>query len=153
MDTTEMIPVECVRNLAEEVQELYEAIAARANHYFVARGSINGYHVDDWLRAERDLVVKPHYKLSCAKYSVVVEMVLPVRRTPGLRIRLAPAGMLIMTQPNSDGQRIFRIVGFPESIDAMFVSAEMTGNRLRVTAETANRPQNTHTSSAAAHSC
>jgi hypothetical protein len=30
MDTTEMIPVECVRNLAEEVQELYEAIAARA---------------------------------------------------------------------------------------------------------------------------
>ena len=39
MDTTEMIPVECVRNLAEEVQQLYEAIAARANHYFVARGT------------------------------------------------------------------------------------------------------------------
>jgi hypothetical protein len=136
MNTIDRIPVsiERVGNFAADVERLYKTITARAEEYFSGRGSVNGYDVDDWLAAERELVIKPEYTLATEDQKFVVEMALPGRQLGGLGIRVTPRDMLIYSQADRDNRRIFRIVRFPEMIDWARIAAEIGGNKLRVVA-------------------
>jgi hypothetical protein len=136
MSAMDRIPVsvERVGNFAADVERLYKTITAKAEEYFVGRGTVNGYDVDDWLAAERELVIKPEYTLSTEDHKFVIEMALPGRQFGSLGIRVTPRDMLIFSQADHDNRRIFRIVRFPEMIDWARVAAEMAGNKLRVVA-------------------
>src|SRR4029077_4214754 len=107
MHTTEIVPVERVGNLLADVERLYDAIAAKANQYSDDRGSVEGYHVDDWLRAETELVGKPKYKVIREKNNFTIEMALPETETFSVAIRVTPTGMLIMSKPDDNGRRVF----------------------------------------------
>jgi HSP20 family molecular chaperone IbpA len=140
MHTTEIVPVERVGNLLADVERLYDAIAAKANQYSDDRGSVEGYHVDDWLRAESELVVKPKYKLIREKHNFTVEMALPETETLSLAIRVTPTGMLITSKPDDNGRQVFQIIGFPEPIDWGSLHTEMKNRLLRVSAKAAENP-------------
>jgi hypothetical protein len=61
MDIMTSIPVRLIDSeratlLLEQVRE---RIAQRAYENFIERGGLDGHDVDDWLNAERELVVKP----------------------------------------------------------------------------------------------
>ena len=134
------MPIERVGNLLADVERLYDAIAAKANQYSDDRGSVEGYHVDDWLRAECELVVKPNYKVIREKLNFTVEIALPETETFSLAIRVTPTGMLITSKPNDNGRQVFQIVGFPKPIDWASLRTEMKGRLLRVSAKAAEDP-------------
>jgi hypothetical protein len=144
MSLTDRIPVsvERVGNFLADIEQLYDVISRKADEYFAGRGSVSGHDVDDWLSAEKDLVVKPAFKLSRQNGDFVVEMALPDAGVSGLLIRLTPNQMLISSKPDDSGRRVFRIVRFPETIDWASIDAVMIGNKLRVVAEVVPHPEN-----------
>lgn len=49
--------------IARRREALLEAIAQRAYELFEERGGVHGYHLEDWLRAERELTRLPQWTL------------------------------------------------------------------------------------------
>ncbi len=129
------VPVDRVLTLAGDVEKVYERMTVRVYEYFVERGCINGYEIDDWLRAENELLVKPRVELRREDRAFIVEMVLPDLDFKDLHIRVTPREMLV-TSPQRQGQQIYRVVRFPEEIDFTKVDAGFAGNTLRVIAAT-----------------
>lgn len=135
MSTTEKITisVQRVESLCAEVQSVYERIAAKAYEYFVEGGCINGHDVDDWVRAERELFLKPPVRLRREYSDFVIDIDLPDAEPADLQIRVTPQRMLLISVP-FEPRHIFRIVRFPEPIDCAGVHAEFYDGNLQVIA-------------------
>jgi len=127
------ISVQRVESLCVEVQNVYEKIAAKAYEYFVEGGCINGHDVDDWVRAERELLLKPTVRLYRENADFVIDVDLPDAEPADLQIRVTPQRMLLISVP-FEPKQIFRIVRFPEPIDCTGVHAEFYDGNLRVIA-------------------
>jgi hypothetical protein len=135
MSATERITisVQRVESLCAEVQSVYEKIAAKAYEYFVEGGCINGHDVDDWARAERELLLRPPVRLRRENSDFVIDVELPDAEPADLQIRVTPQRMLLISVP-FEPRQIFRIVHFPEPIDSAGVHAEFCEGNLRVIA-------------------
>src|SRR5262245_2017762 len=125
MNTIERTPVrvEHVASLCAEVQNVYARISAKAYEYFLEGGCINGHDVDDWIRAERELLLMPPVRLRRENTDFVVDVDLPDTQPGDLQIRVTPHRMLLISVP-FEPRQIFRIVRFPEPIDSSGVQAE-----------------------------
>ena len=133
------ISIERAGSFGAELERLYCAITAKAHEHLTERGFIAGYDVDDWLRAERDLVLKPEYTLSRQSQAFIVEITLPESEMPGLVIRFTPREMLISSDTNREGRRLFRIVRFPQIVDSVEICTDVCVNKLLVTARIAEQ--------------
>jgi HSP20 family molecular chaperone IbpA len=133
--SSERIPiaVEHVASLCAEVQEVYSRIAAKAYEYFLEGGCINGHDVDDWLRAEHELLFKPTVRLRREPSDFVVEVDLPGVEPADLQIRVTLQRMLLISVP-FEPRQIFRMVRFPEAIDTAGVQTGFYDGTLKVIA-------------------
>jgi hypothetical protein len=59
-----------------DAQPLHEEIALRAYGFFLQRGSVDGWDLDDWLQAEREVLSLPKKKTTKRKKSEPAEVAL-----------------------------------------------------------------------------
>src|SRR5579885_790584 len=97
MDILTSVPV-TVRS-GERIDTILEAlnkrIAQRAYELYVERGSIDGHSLEDWLDAERDLVIRLVPEIWMDGEDITVEFVLPPRDMPDVAVLIAPRQFLI----------------------------------------------------------
>ena len=142
MDILTSIPVrvngpELIPRVLENVKQ---RIAERAYENFVGRGSVHGQELDDWLNAERELIIKPVPLVRAQGEDIFVEMLLPEIDLPNLTVHVAPSQLVISSDPDEDGLQLCQVIDLPYEISLDGVDAEQQHNTLHVTAAVA-QPQ------------
>jgi len=142
MDILTSIPVrvngpELIPRVLENVKQ---RIAERAYENFVGRGSVHGQELDDWLNAERELIIKPVPLVRAQGEDIFVEMLLPEIDLPNLTVHVAPSQLVISSDPDEDGVQLCQMIDLPYEISLDGVDAEQQHNTLHVTAAVA-QPQ------------
>ena len=117
-----------------------QRIAERAYENFVGRGSVHGQELDDWLNAERELIIKPVPLVRAQGEDIFVEMLLPEIDLPNLTVHVAPSQLVISSDPDEDGLQLCQVIDLPYAISLDGVDAEQQRNTLHVTAAVA-QPQ------------
>ena len=98
---SQQIPVERYResplqsNIAEEMKALADAIRDKAFSLFQERGGGNGGDVDDWLRAERDLIWSPAAELTENDRDFRARIALPGFNEKDLKVTAAPEELIV----------------------------------------------------------
>ena len=144
MDIVTSIPVRLIDSeratlLLEQVRE---RIARRAYENFIERGGLDGRDVDDWLNAERELIVKPAARVQSEGEDIFVEVILPEIALPNLAVHIAPSHLLISSDADEDGLQLCQVIDLPLAISMDGVDAEQWDNMLRITAAVSNsQPQ------------
>ena len=139
MDIETAIPVrlngpESIEPLLNEVRE---RITRRAYENFVDRGAVHGHDFDDWLNAERELIIKPAVEVYSEGDDVFVEVDLPEIDLANLTVHIAPSQLLISSDADEDGLQLCRVIDLPVQISLDGVDAELLNNVLRITAAVA----------------
>jgi HSP20 family molecular chaperone IbpA len=111
-----------------------QRIAERAYENFVGRGSVHGQELDDWLNAERELIIKPVPLVRAQGEDIFVEMLLPEIDLPNLTVHVAPSQLVISSDPDEDGLLLCQVIDLPYEISLDGVDAEQQHNTLHVTA-------------------
>ena len=114
-----------------------ERIARRAYENFVERGSVHGHHVDDWLNAEHELIIRLTPAVVVGTEDVFVEMILPDMDLTNLTVHVASNQLVISSDPDEGHLQLCQVIDLPVEISLDGVDAEQLQNMLRVTAAVA----------------
>ncbi len=132
--TTTPVRLEGRESIPTLLEEVRGRITRRAYESFVERGSVHGHDLDDWLSAERELVLKPAADVRAEGEDVFVEMVLPEIDLPNLTVHVALNHFVISSNADADGLQLCQVVDLPLEICQDGVDAERLQNVLRITA-------------------
>jgi HSP20 family molecular chaperone IbpA len=149
MSILERVPVPYARKttFTDTIRNVYEHVRGKAFEYYLERGGLDGYDLEDWLRAERTLILKPDVTLRRFGEDIVIEVAMPDVDLEEIHLEVSPEGMLVTTTPDEDGRQVLRTVQFAEPIDVDSIEAEYTTGSLRLTvpvADTSNRLSRSH---------
>ena len=136
MDLVTTIPVrlKTADSVPQLLDDLHERVNRRAYDNFVDRGAVHGHDLDDWLDAERELIVRPDVDVHFHGEDIFVEMIVPGIDLLNLTVHLAPSQMVISSDPDEDGLQLCRVIDLPVEISLDGVDAEQWDNFIRVTA-------------------
>lgn len=139
MDILTSIPVQVSgpESISCVVNNVKERIARRAYESFVERGSMHGHELDDWLNAERELIIKPVPVVRVHGADIFVEMLLPEMDLPNLTVHVAPSQLVISSDPDEEGLQLCQMIDLPCEISLDGVDAEQLHHTLHVTAAVA----------------
>src|ERR1700722_17246715 len=139
MSVVDRVPISYrrVSNLAHAEQYVYGEGSRNAFEYYLERGSIDGFAVDDWLRAERSILIKPDVTLKRFNQDFFIEVLLPGACPEDILLDIATNAITTATCLYDDGRQFFRSIPLPEEIDVESVDAECVGDTLRITASIA----------------
>ena len=129
-------------------------IRRRAFDYFQQRGQLQGDDWDDWLRAERELLWRPHAEMFENASTIVLRAAVPGFNPKSIQVTAAPHSLLIQgTETHHHdgldarlhfcefGQRLFRRFDLPAHIDPNKVSATLDKGILEIVASIARPPR------------
>jgi HSP20 family protein len=140
------IPVRrTARDLLEQFDSIYEQITRRAFELFEGNGRWLGHDLDDWFRAEAELLHPVHLEMRETDGSVTVEAEVPGFTAKDLEINVEPrclkiAGKRETKEEEKKGKairsewcadQIFRSVDLPVSVDTTKASASLKDAKLR----------------------
>ena len=136
MDILTSIPVQVSgpESISCVLNNVKGRIARRAYESFVERGSVHGHELDDWLNAERELIIKPVPVVRAHGADIFVEMLLPEIDLPNLTVHVAPNQLVISSDPDEDGLQLCQMIDLPCEISLDGVDAEQLHLMLHVTA-------------------
>ena len=139
MDIVTTVPVrlkgpESIPVLLDRVRE---RVTRRAYENFVDRGAVHGHDLEDWLEAEREMMIRPAADVRLEGEDVFVEMVLPEIDLPNLTVHVAPCQLVISSDVEEEGFQLCQVIDLPLSISLDGVDAEQFQNVLRITAAVA----------------
>lgn len=136
MDILTSIPVRvsAADGIAPVLVSVNKRIARRAYEHFVERGSVDGHSVEDWLDAERELIVRLVPEITADDKDIYVEFLLPHHDMPDVAVHIAPRQFFISSGINEAGLQICQMIDLPYEVSMDGVDAEQTGNMIRVTA-------------------
>jgi HSP20 family molecular chaperone IbpA len=135
-------------DLAEEFAKMYDSIARRAFELFEGNGRWPGHDLDDWIRAEAELLHPVHLDLkeSDSAFTVVAEV--PGYGVKDLELKVEPRSLTIagkreikeakeekgsrMLFSESCADRILRQVYLPVDVDTAKVEANLRNGILTV---------------------
>jgi HSP20 family protein len=136
-----------VESLLDRVNEVFNDISQRAFEIFEGNGRLFGRELDDWLKAERELLHPVHIQLSESGESLEVRAEVPGFSEKELEINAEPRrvtisgkretskeekkGKTLYSETGSD--QILRIVDLPVEVDADKVSATLKNGVLDLT--------------------
>ena len=134
-------------SLFAEMETIANAIRGRAFNHFLGRGGIFGSDLDDWLRAERELIWSPGAEMTENNKEVTLRVQAPGFEPGDIKITATPDSMLIEAETShkheeSDGKVHFceftrksiRRFDLPEAIDVDKVSATLDKGILQIVA-------------------
>src|SRR5215510_9752733 len=101
MDILTTVPVQV--NGPESIPSLLDAVRTRityrAYENFVERGFVHGQDLDDWLSAERDLIIKSIPSVQMGHEDIFVEMALPEIDLLNLAVYVSPSQLVVASDP------------------------------------------------------
>jgi len=128
------VRVNATESIPPVLANLKERISGRAYETYIQRGCVDGYDVEDWLTAERELVIKPDYVLRAYGEDIFVEVTLPEIDLPNLAVHVAPSQIIISSDPDEDGLQVCQVIDLPFEVIPESVDAEQLHNILHATA-------------------
>ena len=136
MDILTSIPVAVYdgQNISSVIERVNGRISRRAYENFVARGSVEGHSLEDWLDAERETIIRLAPVVTVDPQDITVEVLLPEIDLPNLAVHIAPRQFLISSDIDEDGLQICQVIDLPYEVSMDGVDAEQTRNMVRVTA-------------------
>jgi HSP20 family protein len=138
----------------EQIEKLFEEVRQRAFGLFEQRGRTEGRELDDWLRAERELLWLPPAELTEDEKAFHVRAAAPGFDAKDLHVTLLPNSVIveaeIETKRESGGQqvllsefggrRLFRRLSLPSPIDVEKTTATLEKGVLHLDAAKAVQP-------------
>jgi HSP20 family protein len=138
---------EPVNTFDHTVKELYNDVANRAYELFQRRGYQHGQHVDDWLRAESEILQPVPVEIADQDDALIVRAEVPGFAPKDLEVKVEPSRVLIHGQSETSKQRssgktiyseceknqIFRLLNLPTKVNADKVSASLQDGVLQIT--------------------
>ena len=133
--------------LFERLQEINTVIANRAHQMFLSRGGIPGHELEDWLRAESEILHPIPLDITDTDTELVVRAEVPGLTEKELEVRVAPRCLLIigervetteektgrMVYSERNASQIFRVLDLPARIDPDRVNATLSDGILEIT--------------------
>jgi HSP20 family protein len=145
------------QTLLEHLEAITDSIRKRAFNLFQNRNGQNGSDLDDWLKAERDVVWSPASELVDDKKEFRARIALPGFDAKDIQVSAMPDALVIQadathTHEGKSGNvrfcefsenKLFRRLPLPASIDVDKVTASVDKGILQVTAPKATTKQMT----------
>ena len=128
------IPIQFGTSILDEVENVYDDITRKAYEKFLSRGRTGMLDIDDWLEAEREILMKPEARLIEKRGHFIVRLHLPKIDPSNVRILATRDDLVVQTSGRYAGARIFKTVHFPEPIDLRRVRSSWMGEKLVVLA-------------------
>ncbi len=132
----------------QDIENLYEQIRNRALALFHERGSTPGRELDDWIRAERELLCVPQSELveHETEYSMAVSV--PGLEASQIEVSASPDRVVVKADSAQKrehrggrvhfselaGRQLYRSIRFPEPIDVDKISANLKNGILTIKA-------------------
>ena len=138
-------------SLFESLNELEEAIRQRAFGLFSERGTAHGGEMEDWLRAERELVWVPQSETMEDDKQIRLRLIVPGLEAQDLQITAMPDAIIVQAEGASKeakeastvpfrelrGRKLFRRFDFDEPIDPSRTEASLAKGILEIVASKA----------------
>jgi HSP20 family protein len=126
-------------DLFERVQETYNAIARRAFEVFEGRGRADGHDLEDWLRAESELLHPLHLDVAETDQTVTVKAEVPGFSAKDLEVSLEPQRLTIIGRRDTKQElkakktiysehcsnQLFRSIDLPADVDSSKVTVTL----------------------------
>ena len=142
-------------SLLDRIEEMSNSIARRAFEIFENRGRALGHDLEDWLRAESELLHPVHLDITESDDVVMVRAEVPGFTAKELEIGVEPHRLTISGKRESSRERagkktiysehcvnqIFRTVDLPEEVDSSKVTATLKDGVLELSMPKAATPQ------------
>jgi HSP20 family protein len=124
-------------DVLDQIQQTYDSIARRAFEIFSDNGRWLGHELDDWFRAESELLHPVHLEIAETDDNLTVRAEVPGFSTKELEINLEPRKLTISGKHEAQeeskkgktiysercAKEILRVVDLPTEVDSSKVSA------------------------------
>jgi HSP20 family protein len=136
------------QTLLEKTEGVMESIRKRAFELFEGRNSTDGQDVEDWLKAERDVVWWPASELVENDKEVIARVEVPGSDAKEIEISVLPDALIVQAASRHREERkngnvcfsefsekeLFRLFPLPAAVDVEKVSAFLDKGILTITA-------------------
>jgi HSP20 family molecular chaperone IbpA len=129
-----LIQVRIADDLEEEIEGMYDQITERAYKIFMRNGGIGALDLEDWLGAQRQLLIKPTVRVEEIGSRMTVTICLGEECPLDVQVVVTPDAMLIQAESSLTAKKIFRTVEFPRRIEANKAEARFVNGCLVLTA-------------------
>jgi len=132
------IPVE---KTAADTAEVAEQIRVLAYHLFQSRGGKDGRDLDDWLEAERELILAPGSEVVQRDGKLEIRMPAEGYEPREIHVAALPGSLVVKaaSERNAGQKILLRTIDLPEPIDADRTTARLDDGILYITAIRQNR--------------
>jgi len=149
------LPVKKTETIFDELNDMHDRIMKRAFEIFDGNGHALGKDLEDWLRAERELVWKPAIEIQERDKEILLRIATPGVDPKDIDIEVTPEDILVKAEIHHEHNEekgkvhvceftsgsLFRSVHLPKKIDPDKVKAEFKNGILSLTAEIAKEAQ------------
>jgi HSP20 family protein len=147
----EIVPIKKKTSIFDEVEQMHDRIVSRAYDIFCSNGGCCGQDLDDWLKAERELVWKPPIELEEKDKEFRLKIAVPGVDPKDLDIEVTPEDILVKAEVRHEHEEtkgsvhtcefasgnLFRAIHLPKPIDPDKVKAEFKNGIVRLKAPVA----------------
>jgi HSP20 family molecular chaperone IbpA len=136
MNTQEaiLVPLCIADTTVDAINEMYDEITQRAYEIFLARGGVGTLDLEDWLKAEQQLLFKPEARIEQTDHGITVTIRIGHVNLTDLQVLITPDAMVIQAEDVSANKTVFRSVEFPKRIDVNKAGAVYRSGSLVLTA-------------------
>lgn len=130
------IPVEKPADTSADDENLNEQIRQLAFHLFESRGRSDGYAIEDWLEAERELVLMPESIVVQRNGKFEISMPAEGYKAGEIHVTVSPAHLTVRAASNGNAghKTLLGTVDLPEPIDIDRTSATLDKGILHIIA-------------------
>lgn len=132
----------------EAVYDLFEQVRRRAYELFEGRGYAAGWELEDWLRAERELVWSPLSEVVETDQEIRLRVAAPGIEAPDLQVTVTPEWVLVQGETSQKrekqegavhlselrGRKLYRRLELPAPIDVEATTAKLEKGVLEIRA-------------------
>lgn len=150
-------------SLISELDKTTEAVRRRAYECFLKRGCVHGKDLDDWLRAEREIISTPGAEMITDDNTITLRVQTPGLEPEDVQVTAAPASIFVQGEAahrheSAVGEvclcefaaKLFRRFDLPDQIDVDNVSAKLDKGILQIVAVKARAVKSRQPTKAAA---
>lgn len=138
---------EVASSVDQSVQAIYNQVARRAYELFLQRGYAHGFHTDDWLQAESELMQPAPIHIEEEDDKFLVRAEVPGFRANQVEVRVEPNRLLISGNAEeqekqrtrghtiyteSKRAQLFRVVNLPTEINSEKAQASLADGVLQI---------------------
>jgi HSP20 family protein len=126
-------------DLFDEMQQLYDSVARRAFEIFDGNGRIFGHDLEDWFKAESELLHPAHIEMAESGGDLTIRAEVPGFAAKDLEVSVEPTRLIITGKRENKEERkdqktiysercldqVLRVVDLPEPVDTSKAAATL----------------------------